>query len=66
MFPAYDPQARKFREDQPEGDILTTGLRVVHPNEGSPLRKEMFAESTEFLPLKDFQKWLAEHKLSGS
>jgi ribose transport system substrate-binding protein len=64
MFPAYDPQARKFTS--PEGDIMTTGLRVVHPDSGSSLSKEMFAPTTEFLSLGQFKKWLSEHNLSGS
>ena len=64
MLPAYDPQTRKFNE--PDGDILTTGLRVVHPDSGTPLDKKLFAEGTEFLSLGDFKKWLAEHHLSGS
>lgn len=64
MLPAYDPQTRRF--NPPDGDILTTGLRVVHPDFGTPLTKESFSESTEFLSLDEFQKWLAEHHLSGS
>lgn len=65
MLPAYDPQTRKFDENNPEADILTTGLRVVHP-EPTPLKGEMFAESTEFLSLDEFKKWLADHNLTGS
>jgi ribose transport system substrate-binding protein len=64
LLPAYDHQRKKFSE--PDGDILTTGLRVVYPDEGSPLRKEMFFEATEFLPLSQFKKWLSEHNLTGS
>jgi ribose transport system substrate-binding protein len=64
ILPTYDPQARKFTE--PDGDILTTGLRVVHPDKGSPLAKEMFDASTEFLSLSEFKKWLSEHNLKGS
>jgi ribose transport system substrate-binding protein len=64
MLPAYDSQSKEFSE--PDGDILTTGLRVVHPDANSPLDKTLFAEGTEFLSLGDFKKWLAEHHLSGS
>jgi ribose transport system substrate-binding protein len=64
MLPAYDPQAHAFAS--PDGDVLTTGLRVVYPDSGTKLNKEMFAESTEFLSLGEFQKWLSEHKLTGS
>lgn len=64
LLPAYDPQKKAFTE--PEGDLLVTGLRVVHPDAGSPLNKDMFAPTTEFLSLTDFKKWLAEHNLTGS
>lgn len=66
MLPAYDAQAKKFSDSNPDGDILTTGLRVVHPDNGSPLKREAFAESTEFISLSDFKKWLADHNLTGS
>ena len=45
---------------------VVTGLRVVHPDSGSPLKADMFAPRTEFLSLADFKKWLASHNLSGS
>jgi ribose transport system substrate-binding protein len=66
MLPAYDAQAKKFSDSNPDADILTTGLRVVHPDSGSPLKREAFAESTEFISLSDFKKWLADHNLTGS
>jgi ribose transport system substrate-binding protein len=64
MLPAYDPATKKF--DQPDGDLLVTGLRVVHPEAGSPLKKEMFAPTTEFISLGEFKKWLSSHNLTGS
>ncbi len=64
MLPAYDPAQRAFTD--PEGDLLVTGLRVVHADSGSPLTREMFAPSTEFLSLSEFKKWLSEHNLTGS
>jgi ribose transport system substrate-binding protein len=64
MFPAYDPSTHAFSD--PEGDLLVTGLRVVYPDTGSPLKKESFAPTTEFISLGDFKKWLATHNLSGS
>jgi ribose transport system substrate-binding protein len=64
LLPAYDPATKKFTT--PDGDILTTGLRVVYPDAGTPLAKQMFADSTEFLSLGQFKKWLADHNLSGS
>jgi ribose transport system substrate-binding protein len=66
MLPAYDPQTQKFSDSDPSGDILTTGLRVVHPDSATPLKREMFAETTEFWSLSEFKKWLSEHNLTGS
>ena len=54
MLPDYDPATKSFTD--PEGDSLTTGLRVVHPDAGSPLTKEMFAADTEFLSLERIQE----------
>ncbi|REK10839.1 MAG: hypothetical protein DWQ37_15475 [Planctomycetota bacterium] len=64
MFPDYDPQTHEFSEE--DGDVYITGLRVVHPDEGTPLSADMFDEQTEFLSLSEFKKWLAEHNLTGS
>jgi ribose transport system substrate-binding protein len=64
MLPLYDAEKHTFTE--PDGDLLVTGLRVVRPDTGSPLAKEMFAPTTEFLSLSDFQKWLGAHNLTGS
>lgn len=54
---------------KPNGDTLDTGLRVVVPNEGSPLKPEMFQEfgsGVEYMPLKDFQDWLKKYDLTSS
>jgi len=64
MLPDWNPKTGKF--DKPDGDLIVTGLRIVHPDKDSPLAKEKFAESTEFLSLSEFKKWLAEHNLTGS
>lgn len=66
MFPAYDAEKKAFDPAASDGDLLVTGLRVVHPDAGSPLNKEMFAPTTEFLSLTEFKKWLSEHNLTGS
>jgi ribose transport system substrate-binding protein len=50
----------------PEDKIIVTGLKVVVPDEGSPLKKEMFSESTEFLSFSEFKKWLESKNLKGS
>ncbi len=49
-----------------DGDLYDTGLKVVAPDEGSPLRDEMFSDVTEFMKLSDFQEWLAKYNLTGS
>ncbi|RLS52126.1 MAG: hypothetical protein DWH91_17425 [Planctomycetota bacterium] len=64
IFPSYDPATGKFSEEN--GDIYTTELRVVVPNEQSPLKPEMFDAGTKFFYFKDFKTWLAERKLIGS
>jgi ribose transport system substrate-binding protein len=50
----------------PEGDIYTTGLKIVVPDEGSPLKADMFSSSTEFLTLSQFKDWLKKYDLKGS
>jgi len=52
--------------DEKDGDIFDTGLKVVVPNEGSPLKAEMFDKKTQFLKLSDFRKWLDKYGLIGS
>ena len=64
LFPSYDPETGKFTEEN--GDIYTTELRVVVPNEQSPLKPDMFDAGTKFFYFKDFKTWLAERKLIGS
>lgn len=64
MYPSWDAASGKFTEDG--GDQRITGLKVVVPSESSPLTKEMFEESTEFLTLPQFKEWLAKYKLTGS
>lgn len=54
-------------EDQPEGDIFTTGLRVVVPNDKSPIQATDFdAKTVEFMTLEQFQQWLAKYGLKSS
>jgi ribose transport system substrate-binding protein len=48
------------------GDIYDTGLRVVVPDENSPLRESDFRKTTEFMTLKEFQSWLGKYGLTGS
>ncbi len=54
---------------EPDGNMRDTGLKVVVPDQGSPLKAEMFkefGESVEFVKFSDFEKWLAEYKLTSS
>jgi ribose transport system substrate-binding protein len=53
-------------QGKPDGDIIDTGLKVVVPDKGSPLKAEMFDKKTEFLKLSDFQQWLEKYHLTGS
>lgn len=51
------------------GDILDTGLKVVVPDSGTPLDREMFSEfgeGVEFLTISEFQAWLKEFNLTSS
>ena len=52
--------------DAKDGDILDTGLKVIVPNEGSPLKRDQFGSKTEFLKLDEFKLWLEKYKLTGS
>ncbi len=52
---------------EPEGDVYTTGLRLVVPNTSDVLKADMFDASTvEFMKLHDFKEWLAKYKLTSS
>jgi len=59
------------RRDQPDGDIYTTGLRLILPNEASPMGdpetvKRLSEENVEVLQLPEFREWLAKYGLSSS
>ena len=49
-----------------DGDLYDTGIKVVVPDRGSPLKPEMFDKKTEFLKLGEFQGWLTKYHLTGS
>jgi ribose transport system substrate-binding protein len=52
---------------QPDGDIYSTGLRVVAPDGDTPLKPELFDPKTvEFMRLFEFREWLAKYKLTSS
>ncbi len=50
----------------PNGDLYDTGLKVIVPNEGSPLNAELFGKTSEFLKLDAFKEWLTKYNLTGS
>ena len=58
MFP-------KFGE--PDGDIYTTGLRVVVPAADSPVKADLFdPKVVEYMLLPDFKAWLDKYGLTSS
>jgi ribose transport system substrate-binding protein len=57
------------RMGEPGGELLDTGLKVVVPDEGSPLTAEMFEEygpGVEYLHYTEFQEWLNQYDLTSS
>ncbi len=62
---AIDSMFPNFGED--DGDILTTGLRIIIPEEGSPLESDTFDPSpAERMTLPAFREWLATYGLTSS
>jgi ribose transport system substrate-binding protein len=52
---------------EPDGDIYTTGLRVVVPTDDTPVKKELFDDKiVEYMLLNDFRAWLAKYNLTSS
>ena len=49
-----------------DGDLHSTGLKVVVPDGKSPLDGSMFDADTQFLTLSEFRAWLQKYGLSGS
>lgn len=58
--------------DKPDGDIYTTGLRLIVPDktataEESPLKVgDIDGDNIECMPLSQFREWLARYNLSSS
>ncbi len=48
------------------GDLYDTGLKVVVPDEKSPLKPEDFGKKTQFMILTEFKAWLDKYGLAGS
>jgi ribose transport system substrate-binding protein len=51
---------------QAEPDLFDTGIKVVVPDGGSPLKAEDFGKKTQFLKLSEFRDWLKKYNLKGS
>ncbi len=58
MYPNYGQSG--------ERDIYRTQLRVVVPDEGSPITPDLFEESTIFFKYSEFMEWLKKHGLVSS
>jgi len=60
------------RRGEPDGDIYTTGLRLIVPNTESPLNsmktggESAGTTGVEIMPLPAFREWLAKYGLSSS
>ena len=55
------------KPDGPDGDIYTTGLRVVVPDEKSPVKADLFdPQVVEFMALPKFRAWLDKYGLTSS
>ena len=55
------------RQGEPDGDIYTTGLRLIVPSDASPLSSEKLnTKNVEVLPLPALREWLAKYGLSSS
>jgi len=57
-------------QGQPDGDIFTTGLRLIHPEGktplGGPAAEPLGIENVEVMPLPAFRAWLAKYGLTSS
>ncbi len=55
------------KQGEPDGDMYTTGLRIVVPDESSPIKKELYEEGVvEFMTLAQFREWLTKFGLKSS
>jgi ribose transport system substrate-binding protein len=54
------------KHGQPGGDLYETGLKVVLPDDKSPVMNVKFDKGVEVLTLDKFKEWLAKYKLESS
>ena len=64
MYPTWKPGTTEFSDKN--GDLYSTELRVVVPDENSPIKPEIFDKDTKFFTIKEFRKWLEERNLKSS
>lgn len=50
----------------PGGNLFDTGLKVVVPDENSPLKRDTFGSKTQFMTLGEFKVWLDKYGLTDS
>jgi ribose transport system substrate-binding protein len=57
-------------QGKPDGDVFTTGLRLIHPEGKTPLggpdAAPLGVENVEVMPLPAFRAWLAKYGLTSS
>lgn len=51
---------------QPDGDLFDTGLKVIVPDDKSPLKPDLFGPKVEFMTLDKFREWLDKYGLKQS
>jgi ribose transport system substrate-binding protein len=69
MIAGDDDTLKKMfpNQGEPDGDIYTTGLRVVVPSADSPVKVDLFdSKVVEHMLLPDFKAWLAKYGLHSS
>ena len=52
--------------DQSDGDLFDTGLKVIVPDDKSPLKPDQFGPKVEFMTLDKFREWLDKYGLKQS
>jgi ribose transport system substrate-binding protein len=50
----------------PDGDLYSTGLKVVIPDKESPITKDILDSTTQLLKFGEFRDWLKQYKLKSS
>ena len=59
-------QAMLPHPDQPDGDLIDTGIKVVVPDEKSAIQADKLPPNAKHMTLPAFKAWLDEYGLTGS